>query len=51
MPSAPEGKKLCFRLPPDDAALFPAARQSHPELTQEKLVARLVSRALRECYL
>ena len=47
----PEGQKLCFRLPPDDAALFRAALKSHPELTQEVLVARLVSRALRECYL
>jgi hypothetical protein len=38
-----------FIMPPDDAPLFKALRKDHPELSPEEIIAKLVSRALREC--
>lgn len=35
----------------DDEPLFRALSKSHPELRPEDLIAKLVSRALRECWL
>lgn len=40
-----------FLMPPEDEPLFRALRKEHPELTPEELISKLVSRALRECYI
>jgi hypothetical protein len=38
-------------MPPEDAPLFRALRQAHPEMTPEELIAKIFSRALREVHI